>query len=121
MCAVTHSVQLVCRDGDRVDGAGRKVGLHLNLKKTKVMSNSSVTLFQINNVDIEVVKTFKLLGSIIEEEGTCGSELARRLALGRAAMTGLTKVWKDRGLQVETKVRLVEALVFPVATYGCES
>ena len=106
---------------ERVDEAGRRVGLHLNLKKTKVMSNSSVTLFQINNVDIEVVKTFNLLGSIIEETGTCGSELAMRLALGRVAMKGLAKVWKDRGLQVETKVRLVEALVFPVATYGCES
>ena len=77
--------------------------------------------FIIGGDTIEVVKSFVFLGSVIEEEGECKSEIARRLALGRAAMTGLQTIWKDKNIYKQTKVSLVKTLVFPVATYGCES
>jgi len=104
-----------------VTRASKKAGLHLNIKKTKVMSNAGITEFMVDGERIEVVKSFNLLGSIVEEEGTCRSELSRRLSLGRAAMTGLARIWKDRDLKITTKARLVRALVFPVAIYGCET
>ena len=106
---------------ERVTLSSEKAGLYLNIKKTKVMSNSSLSTFSANGEDIEVVKNFNLLGSMLSHDGSCEGELSRRLALGRASMAGLRKIWKDRDLMVATKLRLVEALVFPVATYGCET
>jgi len=79
----------------------------LNLKKTKVISNTGMSQFTVNGENIEVVKHFNLLGSMIEEDGSCGREVERRLALGRAAMVGLSKIWKDKDLRVATKGRLV--------------
>ena len=70
---------------------------------------------------IEVVECFPFLGAMVKDDGSCEAEVRRRLAMGRAAMVGLMKIWKDRGVTTKTKIRLVKALVFPVATYGAES
>ena len=75
--------------------ASEKAGLYLNVKKTKVMANTKIDSFCVNHENIEVVNSFVLLGSIIEEDGDCRLEIARRLALGRVAMAGLEKIWKD--------------------------
>ena len=85
------------------------------------MTNSGLQFFKIANEDIEVVKHFNLLGSMIEDNGGCGMKLARRFIMGRVAMGGFTKIWKDRDLSIAIKVKLVQALVFPVAIYGCET
>lgn len=106
---------------ERVTLASEQAGLSLNIKKTKVLSNSGMTTFTANNENIEVVDHFVFLGSVIDEDSGCTRELTRRLALGRSAMIGLARIWKDRDLSVATKVRVVKALVFPVATYGCET
>ena len=98
-----------------------KAGLYLNIKKTKIMSTAKLDSFAINNVDLEIVRSFVFLGSTIEEDGDCKEEIKRRLALGRASMSGLDKIWKDKNINKETKIRLVNTLVFPVAIYGCES
>jgi hypothetical protein len=105
----------------KVQAASEKAGLFFNIKKTKILSNTKMTAFMVNNESIEVVPSFVLLGSIIDEDGECSAEIKRRLVLGRAAMGGLEKIWKDKNISVKTKVELVKALVFPVATYGCES
>jgi hypothetical protein len=106
---------------EKVTCASGKAGLYLNIQKTKVMSTAELQSFSLNNKNIEVVDHFNLLGSILEEEGSCKQEIVRRLALGRTAMCGLAKIWKDRDFPTSTKVRLVKALVFPVATYGAET
>ena len=106
---------------ENVTKAGEKAGLQLNIKKTKVMSNAGLSSFRTSGGDIEVVQKFNLLGAVLEEEGTCSSEVNRRMALGRAVMIGLSRIWKDRNIRLVTKSRLVKALVFPVATYGCEA
>ena len=93
-----------------------QAGLYLNLKKTKVMSTEEMEAFE-----LDVVRDFVFLGAKIEDSGSCKGELLRRLALGRAAMTGLNKIWKDKDITITTKWRIVNALVFPVVLYGCES
>ena len=98
-----------------------KAGLYLNTKKTKIMSTAKIDSFAINGVELEVVRSFVFLGSTIEEDGDCKEEIKRRLALGRASMGGLEKIWKDKNITMQSKIRLVNALVFPVALYGCES
>jgi hypothetical protein len=105
----------------KVKSASEKAGLFLNVKKTKVMATAQINSFKVDNEDIEVVKSFNFLGSTIEQEGDCRMEIGRRMSMGRAAMTGLSKIWKDRDISVATKSRLVKALVFPVMLYGCES
>ena len=85
------------------------------------MSNQPLQHFTIRSENFEVMQKFILLGSVVENEGDCRKEMARRLALGRAAARGLEKIWRDRDLCVATKSRLMSALVFPVATYGCET
>ena len=98
-----------------------KAGLYLNIKKTKIMSTAKIDSFVINGVELEVVRSFVFLGSTIEEDGDCKEEIKRRFALGRASMGGLEKIWKDKNITIQSKIRLVNALVFPVAVYGCES
>ena len=98
-----------------------QAGLYLNLKKTKIMSTEEIEEFEVDGEKIGVVRDFIFLGAKIEDSGSCKGEILRRLALGRAAMTGLTKIWKDKDITITTKCRIVNALVFPVVLYGCES
>ena len=98
-----------------------KSGLYVNMEKTKMMFNTSMDSFAIGKQQIKVVQKFILLGSVIGSGGDCRIEMRIRLALGRAAVRGLDRICKDRELTIATMSRLVRALVFPVATYGCES
>ena len=95
-----------------------KVGLKLNIQKTKIMASSPITSWQI---DGETVADFIFLGSKITADGDCSHEIKRRLLLGRKAMTTLDNILKNRDITLPTKVRLVKAMVFPVVMYGCES
>ena len=95
-----------------------KVGLKLNIQKTKIMASGPVTSWQI---DGETVADFIFLGSKITADGDCSHEIKRHLLLGRKAMTNLDSIFKSRDITLPTKVRLVKAMVFPVAMYGCES
>jgi exonuclease III len=106
---------------EKVTIASEKAGLKLNVKKTKILSSKPIDSFSANNENIEVVKNFVMLGSVIEEDGDCREEVARRVNLGRAAMGGLSKIWKDKDISTSTKTKLVKALIFPIATYGAES
>ena len=98
-----------------------EAGLYLNLSKTKIMSTAPLQNFQVNGDSIEVVRNFQFLGVTITHDALCESEVKRRLCLGRKAMTGLTKIWKDKNISLQTKIKLVNALVFPVVLYGCET
>ena len=93
----------------------------LNLKKTKVMSTEEMEEFELNGENVEIVRDFVFLGAKIEDPGSCKGEILRRLALGRAALTGLNKIRKDKDITITTKCRIVKALVSPVVLYGCES
>ena len=95
-----------------------KVGLKLNIQKTKIMASSPITSWQI---DGETVADFIFLGSKITVDGDCSHEIKRRLLLGRKVMTNLDSIVKSRDISLPTKVRLVKAMVFPVVMYGCES
>jgi len=105
----------------RVKTAGEEVGLHLNLQKTKVLSTAAINTFTLDGISIEVVPSFSLLGSVIEDHGECAMEIKKRIVLGKIAMGKLERIWKDRDITRRTKCRLVKALVFPVVTYGCET
>ena len=93
----------------------------LNLKKTKVMSNEEIEDFELDGEKVEIVRDVVFLGANIEDSGSCKGGILRRLALGRAAMTGLNKIWKDKYITITTNCRIVNTLVFPVVLYGCES
>ena len=95
-----------------------KVGLKLNIRKTKIMASGPITSWQI---DGETVADFIFLGSKITADGDCSHEIERCLLLGRKAMTNLFNILKSRDITLPTKVRLVKAMVFPVVMYGCES
>ena len=95
-----------------------KVGLKLNIQKTKIMASSPITLWQI---DGETVADFIFLGPKITADGDCSHEIKRCLLLGRKVMTNLGSILKSRDITWPTKVRLVKAMVFPVVMYGCES
>ena len=95
-----------------------KVGLKLNIQKTKIMVSSPFTSWQI---DWETVSDFILGGSKVTADGDCSYEIKRRLLLGRKAMTNIYNILKSRDITLPTKVRLVKAMVFPVVMYGCES
>ena len=98
-----------------------KVGLKLNIQKTKIMASGPITSWEIDGETMETVADFIFLGSIITEDGDCSHEIKRRLLLGRKVMTNLDSIFKSRGITLPTKVRLVKAVVFPVVMYGCES
>ena len=85
------------------------------------MSAEEIEEFELNGEKLEIVRDFIFLGAKIEDSGSRKGEILRRLALGRAAMTGLNKMWKDKDITITTKCRIVNALVFPVVLYGCES
>ena len=98
-----------------------KVGLKLNIQKTKIMASSPITLWQRDGETMATVRNFILGGSKITADGDCSHEIKRRLLLGRKAMTNLDSVLKSRDNTLPTKVHLVKAMVYPVVMYGCES
>ena len=95
-----------------------KVGLKLNIQKTKIMASGPITSWQI---DGETVADFNFLGSKITTDGDCSHEIKRHLLLGKKVMTNLDSILKSRDITLPTKVRLVKAMVFPVVMYGCET
>ena len=98
-----------------------KVGLKLNIRKTKIMISGPITSWQIDGETVEIVADFVFLGSQITADGDCSHEIKRRLLLGREVMTNLDSILKSRDITLPTKVHLVKAMVFPVVMYGCES
>ena len=105
----------------KVKEESEKVGLKLNIQKTKVMASSPITSWEIDGETVETVSDFIFLGSKITADGDCSHEIKRRLLLGRKLMTNLDCIFKSRDITLPTKVCLVKAMVFPVVTYGCES
>ena len=98
-----------------------KVGLKLNILKTKIMTSSPITSWQIDGEVMETVRDFILGGSTITADGDCSHEMKRHLFLERKAMTNLNSILKSRDITLPTKVHLVKAMIFPVVMYGCES
>ena len=98
-----------------------KVGLKLNIQKTKIMASGPVTSWQIDGETVETVADFIFLGSKITADGDCSHEIKRCLLLGRKVMTNLDSILKSRDVTLPTKICLVKAMVFPVVMYGCES
>ena len=98
-----------------------KVGLKLNIQKTKIMASGPITLGQIDGETVETVSDFIFGGSKITADGDCSHEIKRCLLLGRKVMTNLDSILKSRDIILPTKVRLVKAMVFPVVMYRCES
>ena len=105
----------------KVNEESEKVGLKLNIQKTKIMVSGPITSGQIDGETVERVADFIILGSKITADGNCNHEIKRRLLLGRKVMTNLDSILKSRDITLPTKVRLVKAMVFPVVMYGCES
>ena len=105
----------------KVKEESEKVGLKLNIQKTKIMSPSSITSWQIDGETVQTVADFIFLDSKITADGDCSHEIKRRLLLGRKVMTNLDSIFKSRDNTLPTKVHLVKAMVFPVVMYGCES
>jgi len=98
-----------------------KVGLKLNILKTKIMASSPITSWQIDGETVETVVDFIFWGSKITADGDCSHEIKRCLLLGRKVMTNLDSIFKSRDITLPRKVRLVKTMVFPVVMYGCES
>ena len=98
-----------------------KVGLKLNIQKTKIVASSPITSWQIDGETVETVTDFIFLGSKITADGDCSHEMKRHLLLGTKVMTNLDSIFKSRDITLPTKVCLVKAMVFPVVMYGCES
>ena len=98
-----------------------KVGLKLNIQKTKILASGLITSWQIDGETVETVADFIFLGCKITTDGNCSHDLKRRLFLGRKAMTNLDRILKSKNITLPTKVRLVKVMVFPVVMYGCES
>ena len=98
-----------------------KVGLKLNIQKTKMMASGPITSWEIDGETVETVSDFILGGSEITEDSDCSHEIKRCLFLGRKVMTNLDSIFKSRDTLLSTKVRLVKAMVFPVVMYGCET
>ena len=98
-----------------------KVGLKLNIQKTKIMASGPITSWQIDGETMETVADFIFLGSKISADGDCSHEIERCLLLGRKVMTNLDSIFKSRDITLPTKVRRVKAMIFPVVMYRCES
>ena len=105
----------------RVKEVSEKVGLKLNIQKTKIMASDPITSWQIDGETMETVADLILGGSKITADGDCSHEIKRHLLLGRKVMTNLDSILKSRDITLPTKVHLVKAMVFPVVIYGCES
>ena len=105
----------------KVKVESEKVGLKLNIQKTKIMASGPITSWQIDGETTETVRDFIFLGSKITVNGDCSHEIKRCLLLGRKAMTNLDSILKRKDITLPTKIRLIKAVVFPVVMYGCES
>ena len=105
----------------KVKEENEKVGLELNIKKTKIMASSPITSWEIDGETVETGSDFILGGSKITADGGCNLEIKRCLLFGRKVMTNLDSIFKSRVITLPTKVRLVKGAVFPVVMYGCES
>ena len=105
----------------KVKEESEKVGLKLNIQKTKIMASGPITSWEIDGETVETVSDFILGGSKITADGDCSYEIKRCLLLRRKVMTDLDSIIKSRDITLPTKVRLVKALVFPVVMYGCDS
>ena len=105
----------------KVKEESEKVGLKLNIQKTKIMASGPITSWEVDGETVETVADFIFLGSKISADGDCSHEIKRCLLLGRKVMTNLDSIFKSRDITFSTKVHLVKAIVFPVVMYGCES
>ena len=105
----------------KVKEESEKVGLKLNIQKTKIIASGPITSWETDGEILETVSDFILGGSKITADGDCSHEIKRRLLLGRTLMTNLDSILKSRDYTLPAKVHLVKAMVFPVAMYGCES
>ena len=105
----------------KVKEKSEKVGLKLNIQKTKIMASGPITSWEIDRETVETVSDFIFGSSKITADGDCSHEIKRHLLLGRNVMTNLDSIFKSRDITLPTKVCLVKAMVFPVVTYGCES
>ena len=104
----------------KVKEESEKVGLKLNIQKTKIMASVLITSWQMDGETVETVADFIFLGSRITADGDCSHEIKRRLFLARKVMTNLDSILKSRDITLSTKVHIVKAMVFPVVMYGCE-
>ena len=102
----------------KVKEESEKVGLQLNIQKTKIMASGPINSWEIDRETVETVSDFFFLGSKITADGACSHEIKRRLLLGRKVMTNLDSIFKSRDITLPTKFRLVKAMVFPVVMYG---
>ena len=105
----------------KVKEGSEKVGLKLNIQKTKIMASGPITSWQIHGETVETVADFNFGGSKITADGDCSHEIKRHLLLRRKVMVNLDSIFKSRDITLPTKVCLVKAMVFPVVLYGCES
>ena len=105
----------------KVKEESEKVGLKLNIQKTKIMASGPITSWQIDGETVETMADFIILGSKIAADGDRSHEIKRRLLLGRKVMTNLDSMLKSRNITLSTKVHLIKAMVYPVVMYGCES
>ena len=105
----------------KVKEESEKVGLKLNIQKTKITASSPITAWKMDGETVETVVDFIFLGSKITSDGDCSYEIKRCLLLGRKVMTNLDSILKSRDITFSAKVHLVKAMVFPVVMYGCES
>ena len=105
----------------KVKEESEKVGLKLNIQKTKILASGPITSWEIDGETVETVSDFIYLGFKITADADCSNEIKRRLLLGRKVMTDLDSIFKSRDITLPTKVCLVKAMVFPVVMYGCES
>ena len=105
----------------KVKEESEKVGVKLNIQKTKIMASGPITSWEIDGETVEIVADFIFLGSKITVDGDCSHEIKRHLLLGRKVMTNLDSILKSRDTTLSTNVHLVKAMVFPVVMYGCES
>ena len=104
----------------KVKEESEKVGLKLNIQKTKIMASNPITSQHIDGETVDTVADFIFLGSKITADGDCSHEIKRHLLLGRKVMTNLDSILKNRDITLSTKVHLVKAMVFPVGIYGCD-
>ena len=105
----------------KVKEESEKVGLKLNIQRTKIMASSPITSQQVGGETVETVTDFIFLGSKITANGDCSHEIKRQLLLGKKVMANLDSILKSRDIALPSNVRLVKAMVFPVVMYGCES
>ena len=105
----------------KVKGESEKVGLKLNIQKTKILASGPITSWQIDGERVETVSDFIFLGSKIIEDDDCSHEIKRCLLLRRKVMTNLDSILKSRDITLPTKVHLVKTMIFPIVMYGCKS